>query len=122
MAYIEPTEAVTQIVSNAKALLHDEGTESDNVYTLYANKLVMDVLDYCHREDFPQALVYTCADLLVKRVEDSTSDTKGLKSIKMDDTEFQFATATATAGTMADNDFGTIRNKLNLYRRVGGWR
>ena len=122
MAYITATEAATRIIEMAKLLLGDTGTERDAVYQIYADKLILDVLDYCNRDDFPAALVYTCADLLVKREQDSTSDTKGLKKVKMDDTEFEFATATETPGTAADADFATIRNKLNLYRKVGGWR
>lgn len=122
MVFLTPTEAIAQIVDKAKTLLADTGTEKDALYQMYAEKLVYDTLDYCNRDDFPAALVYTCCDLLVKRYEDSTSDTKGLRSVKMDDTEFQFATATDTPGTAADADFATICNKLNLYRKVGGWR
>lgn len=122
MVFLTPTEAIAQIVDKAKTLLADTGTEKDALYQMYAEKLVYDTLDYCNRDDFPIALVYTCCDLLVKRYEDSTSDTKGLRSVKMDDTEFQFATAADTPGTAADADFATIRNKLNLYRKVGGWR
>lgn len=122
MVFLTPTEAIAQIVDKAKTLLADTGTEKDALYQMYAEKLVYDTLDYCNRDDFPAALVYTCCDLLAKRYEDSTSDTKGLRSVKMDDTEFQFATATDTPGTAADADFATIRNKLNLYRKVGGWR
>lgn len=121
MAYIAADVAVTRIIATAKTLLGDTGSDKDAIYQIYAEKLVMDVLDYCNRDDFPEALVYTCTDLLVKREQDNSSDTKGLKSIKMDDTEFQFNVATATAGTAADADFATIRNKLNLYRKIGGW-
>lgn len=121
MAFLTPEEATARIISNAKTLLGATGTETDAIYQIYAEKLVLDVLDYCNRTDFPAALVYTCCDLLVKRYEDSTSDTKGLKKVKMDDTEFEFATATETPGTAADADFATIRNKLNLYRKIGGW-
>ena len=121
MAFITSEDAVTRIISTAKTLLGDTGTEKDAIYQIYADKLVLDVLGYCNRDDFPEALVYTCTDLLVKREQDNSSDTKGLKSIKMDDTEFQFNVATVTAGTAANADFATIRNKLNLYRKIGGW-
>ena len=121
MAFLTPEEAAARIIEIAKTLLGDTGTDKEAIYQIYADKLVIDVLDYCKRDDFPAALVYTCADLLFKREQDSTSDTQGLKKVKMDDTEFEFATATASPGTLADADFATIRNKLNLYRKVGGW-
>lgn len=119
--FISSDEAETTIVETAKVLLQDGSTLNDAQYGIYAAKLVDDVLDYCHRDDFPKALVYTCADLLVKRVNDAADDTKGLKSIKMDDTQFDFAHGDATAGNQADADFETIRPKLNLYRKIGGW-
>lgn len=119
--FISSDEAETAIVETAKVLLQDGSTLNDAQYGIYAAKLVGDVLDYCHRDDFPKALVYTCADLLVKRVNDAADDTKGLKSIKMDDTQFDFAHGDVTAGNQADADFETIRPKLNLYRKIGGW-
>ena len=119
--FISSDEAETAIVETAKVLLQDGSTLNDAQYGIYAAKLVGDVLDYCHRDDFPKALVYTCADLLVKRVNDVADDTKGLKSIKMDDTQFDFAHGDVTAGNQADTDFETIRPKLNLYRKIGGW-
>lgn len=118
---ISSDEAETMIVETAKVLMQDGSTLNDAQYGIYAAKLVGDVLDYCHRDDFPKALVYTCADLLVKRVNDAADDTKGLKSIKMDDTQFDFAHGDVTAGNQADADFETIRPKLNLYRKIGGW-
>lgn len=119
--YIDADTAEQSILQTAETLLGTTDMSQVAVYSLYAKKLVADMLDYCHRDDFPAALVYTCADLLVKRAEYAADDTKGLKSIKMDDTEFQFTHADATAGTQADADFETIRPKLNLYRKVGGW-
>ena len=118
---ISSDEAETMIVETAKVLMQDGSTLNDAQYGIYAAKLVGDVLDYCHRDDFPKALVYTCADLLVKRVNDAADETKGLKSIKMDDTQFDFAHGDVTAGNQADIDFETIRPKLNLYRKSGGW-
>lgn len=119
--FISSDEAETAIVETAKVLLQDGSTLNDAQYGIYAAKLVSDVLDYCHRDDFPKGLVYTCADLLVKRVSDTADDTKVLKSIKMDDTQFDFAHGDVTAGNQADADFETIRPKLNLYRKIGGW-
>lgn len=119
--FISSDEAETAIVETAKVLLQDGSTLNDAQYGIYAAKLVGDVLDYCHRDDFSKALIYTCADLLVKRVNDAADDTKVLKSIKMDDTQFDFAHGDVTAGNQADADFETIRPKLNLYRKIGGW-
>lgn len=119
--FISSDEAETAIVETVKVLLQDGSTLNDAQYGIYAAKLVGDVLDYCHRDDFPKALIYTCADLLVKRVNDAADDTKVLKSIKMDDTQFDFAHGDVTAGNQADADFETIRPKLNLYRKIGGW-
>lgn len=119
--FISSDEAETAIVEAAKLLLQDGSTLNNAQYGIYAAKLVGDVLDYCHRDDFPKALIYTCADLLVKRVNDAADDTKGLKSIKMDDTQFDFAHGDVAAGNQADADFETIQPKLNLYRKIGGW-
>ena len=119
--YIDADAAEQSILQTAEALLGETDTSQTAVYTLYAKKLVADVLDYCHRDDFPKALIYTCADLLVKRLSDTADDTKGLKSIKMDDTQFDFAHSDIAAGTQVDAAFETIRTKLNLYRKIGGW-
>lgn len=118
--YITESEAVEQIKAIGEMLIADMA-EREAIYTLYIKKLVYDVLEYCHRDDFPEGLIYTCGELLAKRASDDSSETKNLKSVKMDDTEFQFATATQTAGTQADADFATIKSKLNLYRKIGGW-
>ena len=92
-----------------------------------AEKLVSDMLDYCHREDFPMALVYTAVDLVGKRLEDmqDDADSQGisvrspLSSIKMDDTEFSFAVENVSAsGVLSDYDFDSIKGKLNIYRKV----
>jgi len=91
-------------------------------------KLVDEILDYCHRDDFPEALVYTVVDLIRKRLsdEDEESDhdlgikARGpLSSVKMDDTEFKFAVSNVNAsGVLSDLDFESIKTKLNKYRRV----
>lgn len=96
--------------------------------------MVLDILDYCHRDDFPDALVYSCVDLILKRlsdaetvVEDENSDTTvlPLSKIKMDDTEFSFytgaiksTTAPDNVGLLSDLDFDSIKPKLNLYRKL----
>lgn len=95
---------------------------------------MLDILDYCHRADFPEALIYTCVELILKRLADSelaagNTDEEGnvtlpLSEIKMDDTSFKFHTGALRATTAADNvgllsdlDFDSIKPRLNLYRK-----
>ena len=111
-------EAVAAILTNVKTV--SSTTVSDAILTIYITKVVDDVLSYCHRDDFPDRLVYTVMDLMIKRLGDEAdTSTVGLKSIKMDDTEFQFNTnAVSAIGCMSDADFDSIRSKLNLYRKM----
>ncbi len=123
---MDKTEAIQAITQ--KVLLLESGRElNPDLLAFYVEKLVSDILDYCHRPDFPETLVYTVVDLIRKRLadEDSAVDESGIKargplsSVKMDDTEFRFAVANVDAtGCLADLDFTTIKAKLNLYRRV----
>ena len=101
---------------------------------MWIEKLVLDILDYCHRTDFPEALIYTCVDLILKRLNDSElaaedSDTSvaalPLSEIKEDDTSYKFdtsfavkTTATDNVGLLSDLDFDSIKPRLNLYRKV----
>ena len=126
---MEQQEAVQAILEKLKQLRGAEKLNETQA-TFATEKLVMDVLDYCHREDFPVALVYTAVDLVGKRLDDlqSSADeaeegdipTRGpLSSIKMDDTEFSFAVNSVSAsGVLSDYDFDSIKAKLNLYRRA----
>ena len=121
-------EAVQSILTNAKRLKPDLDTESGAIL-FYAEKLTGDILAYCHRKDFPAQLVYTAVELILKRLEDEDTDEingvtiKGpLSSLKMDDTEYKFAVSSVSAvGTMAEEDFNTIKPKLNLYRKLAGF-
>lgn len=114
-------EAVAAILANVKTI--SSTTVSDAILNIYITKLVGDVLAYCHREDFPAKLVYTVMDLIVKRLNDESEDsTRGLKSIKMDDTEFQFNTTSISAvGCVSEADFDTLKPKLNSYRKLVGF-
>lgn len=126
---MEQQEAVQAILEKLKLLRGAENLNEAQA-TFATEKLVMDILDYCHREDFPVALVYTAVDLVGKRLDDlqSSADeaeegdipTRGpLSSIKMDDTEFSFAVNSVSAsGVLSDYDFDSIKAKLNLYRRA----
>ena len=107
-----------------------------NIWSLWVEKLVIDILDYCHRKDFPEALIYTCVDLILKRLADYEmtadnfdSDTAvvlpPLSEIKQDDTSYKFdtslaikTTATDNVGLLSDLDFDSIKPRLNLYRKL----
>ena len=126
MELLTKTEAVSLILEKLRFL---RGAENLNEVQaeFAAEKLVSDMLDYCHREDFPMALVYTAVDLVGKRLEDmqDDADSQGisvrspLSSIKMDDTEFSFAVENVSAsGVLSDYDFDSIKGKLNIYRKV----
>lgn len=122
-------EATIRITSKLTSL---EQTRELNKELLqfWVEKLVLDVLDYCHCTDFPDALIYTCVDLLRKRLADmdeaaGETVTLPLSEIKMDDTSFKFSTdlivkttAPDNIGLLSDLDFDSIKPRLNLYRRV----
>ena len=104
----------------------------NNLIRHYVEKLIVDILDYCHREDFPESLIYTVIELVLKRNKDNesaelSSDTATLpvSELKMDDTTFKFYTGNLAKsispdniGILADQDFDTIKPKLRLYRRM----
>ena len=120
-------EAAIQAITDKVLLLESQRSLNPDLLAFYVEKLVEDILDYCHREDFPAALVFTVVDLIRKRLadEDSSLDdgdipSRGpLSSVKMDDTEFKFAVNNVDAtGCLSDLDFSTIKPKLNIYRKV----
>lgn len=121
-------EAAIQAITDKVLLLESQRSLlNPDLLAFYVEKLVEDILDYCHREDFPAALVFTVVDLIRKRLadEDSTGDEQGinsrgpLSSVKMDDTEFKFAVSNVDAtGCLSDLDFSSIKPKLNIYRKV----
>lgn len=131
--HLSAEEAVTRILSKLTSLQPSRELNRE-LLRFWAEKLVLDILDYCHRRDFPDALIYTCVDLLQKRLADmdeaaSDSDSEAvtlpLSEIKMDDTSFKFSTDLMTKTTAPDNigllsdlDFDSIKPRLNLYRRV----
>ncbi|WP_303816398.1 hypothetical protein [Acidaminococcus timonensis] len=59
--YLEPTAAVAEIQSNVATI---RGKPADDKTTLYSKYFVAEVLDYCNRDDFPQALCMTGADVV----------------------------------------------------------
>lgn len=119
-----PSEAVADITAKVKIIRNDT-TIDEAVLSIYVEKLVNDILDYCHRHDFPDTLIFTCVDLINKRICDeqaSTEGTNALKSIEAGDTKFEFNVGTAiTSGILSDLDFDSIKPKLNLYRKIAGF-
>lgn len=116
------------MITTKVRLLESKRTLDEGLLAFYVEKLVADILDYCHRADFPDALIYSAVDLIRKRLADedtATGDTGGipsnapLASVKMDDTEFKFAVSNIDpTGCLADLDFATLRPKLNRWRKV----
>ncbi len=112
-------------------LLESKRTLDEGLLAFYVEKLVADILGYCHRADFPDALIYSAVDLIRKRFADEDASAGSelgvpsnapLASVKMDDTEFQFAVSNVDpTGCLADLDFATLKPKLNLYRKVVSW-
>lgn len=108
---------------------------TNNRWVFWVEKLVIDILDYCHRNDFPEALIYTCVDLVLKRLSDYEMAADNVDSntavislplseIKEDETSYKFdtnfaikTTATDNIGLLSDLDFDSIKPKLNLYRK-----
>lgn len=126
---LEPTEAVQRITQKV-LLLESPREPNSDLLAFYVEKLVNDILDYCHRDDFPEGLVYTVVDLIRKRLADEAEAAgnaeelgmaiKGpLSAVKMDDTEFKFAVKSADlSGCLSDLDLDSIKPKLRLYRKL----
>ena len=115
------------MIAEKVRLLESHRTLDASLLAFYVEKLVTDILDYCHRTDFPEPLVFSAVDLIRKRLADE--DTAGneldvssnapLASVKMDDTEFKFAVSNIDpTGCLADLDFATLKPKLNRWRKV----
>lgn len=122
-------EAVKQVSEKVLLLAGEQKPNSDTL-TFYIEKLVADILDYCHRDDFPDALVYTVVELVQKRLADAANTAGGmaggsngpLQSVKMDDTEFHFAVSNVDpAACLSELSFESIKPKLKLYRKVVSW-
>ena len=121
MDKLQAVEKITQIVQN---LYPNTENLNETRLKFYVEKLVSDILDYCHREDFPETLIYTAVELILKRLNDETENeltgsTAPISEVKMDDTSFKFAVNNVDlTGCLSDLDFASIKPKLNLYRRV----
>lgn len=126
---MERQEAVKQVSEKVLLLAGEQKPNSDTI-TFCTEKLVTDILDYCHRDDFPDALVYTVVELVQKRLADAAGAAAGmaggthgpLQSIKMDDTEFHFAVSSVDpAACLSELNFESIKPKLKLYRKAVSW-
>lgn len=115
--YLEPAAAAAEIQSNVAAI---RGKLADDKTALYAKYFVAEVLDYCNRDDFPQALCMTGAEIIGRWLDDlENGGRNALKSIKQDDTEYQFAVSDASqAGSTLESDLAALRPRLNLYRKL----
>lgn len=118
MAYISGEEAVQKIVDAAKTVCGP--IENEAAATLYAQHLVQYVMDSCHRRDFPDALVLTGAMQVKNWLDDAANGGRSiLKSIKQNDTEFQFAVGeSASAGSTIEADLEALQPRLYMYRKV----
>ena len=129
MTYITPDEAIQAVYDKILEIKNDYngGAEeqpiiNDTRLRMYAEKFVHDVMDYCHREDFPDSLIYTAVELITKWTDAETSGEKApLKSLKQNDTEFTFAVSdVSSTGNPHEADFESLKPRLNRFRKVGG--
>lgn len=126
--YIGFDEAVALIVQHANRLVNMGAIKADmnNIdaqIQVFAEKFVLDVVAYCHRTNFPRVLAYTAAELAMKYIADMNRMADGslgpLKSLNENDVQFEWAVSSvAPIGCISEQDFESIRNKLNLYRKV----
>lgn len=60
-------EVIDGIVADAKMLLGLTDDEKDAVLTYHARAVVQKVLNYCHRDDLPDALVMIIVEMVVRQ-------------------------------------------------------
>lgn len=119
---MEKQEAIEAVVEKVMELSSQAPNEAELRFG--AEKLVLDILDYCHRDDFPQTLIYTMVPLILKEMQDKANAEENgtnapISSIEMGDTTIDFAVnAVSTHGLLSDADFDSIKPKLNLYRKL----
>ena len=129
MKYISQEEAIAaiydkimEIKGDYNGMVEEAPIINDTKLHMYVEKFVIDVIDYCHREDFPDSLVYTAVELIMKWMDaDASGEKAPLKSLKQNDTEFTFAVSDVSAvGNAHEADFESLKPKLNRFRKVGG--
>lgn len=135
------TEAITRIMELVTSLSAESEVDSDtslaamletrhNFLEFRVTKLVKDILAYCHRRDFPEPLIYTVVEMIMKRFEDELAKSRmdsevPISKVKMGDTEYSFDTSIQVALSKVDlyrvigeELFNSLKPKLNLYRRI----
>ena len=119
VTYISVETAIEQIVDKVKISADVEDIMP--LQQLQIEQFVYDIVDYCHRDDFPTTLVRTVANLRARHfiTEPEHMGTGPLKALEENDTRFEFAVADADTTDLLSNQlFGKIRPKLNLYRKL----
>jgi hypothetical protein len=119
VTYISVETAIEQIVDKVKISADVE--DITPLQQLQIEQFVYDIVDYCHRDDFPTTLVLTVANLIAMHfiTEPEQMGTGPLKALEENDTRFEFAVAdTDTTDLLSNQLFGKIRPKLHLYRKL----
>ena len=75
------SEAISEIIDKIKIIRADTNINEDCL-KIYVEKLVLDILDYCHRKDFSLTLVFTCMDLINKRLDIEIKNLLKIKNAK----------------------------------------
>lgn len=115
--YISFDDAVTQICNILIGVSPDYDTPR---MRLSVQSFVKKVLDYCHRDDFPDTLLYTAVDFVMKNIErESITKDAPVKAIQEKDNRIEFAVNSVPVyGLASDEEFKLLRPALNLYRRL----
>ncbi|EKU79156.1 hypothetical protein [Veillonella seminalis] len=119
VTYISVETAIEQIINRLIVSADFDGVTP--LQRLQIEQFVYDIVDYCHRDDFPTTLVLTVANLIAMHfiTEPEHMGTGPLKALEENDTRFEFAVADADTTDLLSNQlFGKIRPKLNLYRKL----
>ena len=121
------SEAIQAIMETLEELRGKPDEQDLRRLKFWTKKLVSDILDYCNRTDFPDALIFTAASLLDNyfqrmTVDEETGSSIPLKRVKQDDTEFEFAVDNVDLNAwLSGVDISPIKAQLNIYRRVRAW-
>ena len=121
------SEAVQAILDTLAELQGKPDEQNLRRLKFWTKKIVSDILDYCNRTDFPDALIFTAASLLDSyiqrtKVDEETGSSIPLKRVKQDDTEFEFAVDNVDLNAwLSGLDISSIKAQLNIYRRVRAW-
>lgn len=115
--YISYDDAVTQICNMLIEVSPDYDTPR---MRLSVQSFVKKVLDYCHRDDFPDTLLYTAVDFVMKNIErEAIAKDAPVKAIQEKDNRIEFAVNSVPVyGIASDEEFKLLRPTLNLYRRL----